>query len=493
MKPILIAIILSAFASLVNAQDTLVITLDEAIERGVSQSVDAVVARNEYKSSYWEYRTYKAELLPEIALSATLPDYSKSYNAYQNEDGSYTFVKNDYSVLDAGLSISQNIPFTGGVLSLESSLQRLQQYGEGGSTHYMTVPFSVTLEQPLSGYNPIRWLRKIEPVKYKEAEQKLIADMEEVANSAIQHYFNLLLGQINLDIAGQNLKNSEKLYAIAEAKRKIGQISENDLLQLRVSLLKAESYMTDAQASFNARMFQLRSFLGYGEDVILKPVIPELFAENLPMLNYREVQDLATANNSFTLNIQKRQLEASRAVSQAKSDRWDARLFLSFGMSNQDQYLADAYNAEHWRGNQIVSLGVRAPILDWGKGKGKVKIAEATREVVTSKIEKEQMDFNQNIFLTVQNFNNQSKQLQLAHETDRIAQQRYQTSIETFILGKIDVLNLNDAQASKDEARRNYIEQMYYLWSYYYQIRALTLYDFIEAKELTVDYERLLK
>ncbi|MDR2084773.1 MAG: TolC family protein [Bacteroidales bacterium] len=492
LKHVFLILLFSIFNSpfsILHCQDTLIISLNDAISRSITNSVDAVVAKNEYKSSYWEYRTYKAQMLPEISVDATLPYYSKSYNSYQSEDGSYTFVKTDYSILDAGLSISQNIPFTGGVISMESSLERLRQYGENGSKDFMAVPFSVTLEQPLSGYNHLRWLRKIETMKYKEAEQKLIADLEDVSHIAIQYYFNFLLGQINLEIAEQNLKNSQKIYSIAEAKRKIGQISETDMLQLKVSLLKAESYMTDAKASFDNRMFQLRSYLGISEAVILLPVIPDLFAREIPLLHYSDVLEMAHSNNSFTQNIQRRMLEASQNVSQAKSDRWNASLFLSFGMSNQDALLSETYNVENWRDNQIINLGIRTPIIDWGKSKGKVKIAEANREVVISRIEKEKIDFNQNIFLIVQNFNNQSKQLSLAKETDEIAQQRYQTSIETFILGKIDVLNLNDAQVSKDEAKRNYMEQMFLLWSYYYQIRSLTLYDFVNNSELTINYD----
>lgn len=494
MKKTLSTIAISLWLSAgLTAQDTIAISLTDAINRSVSNSVDAVVARNQYKSSYWGYRTYKAELLPEVTLNSTLPYYSKSYNQFQNTDGTYTYVSNDYSRIDGGLSISQNIPLTGGILSVESSFERLQQYGEGGSTRYMGIPASVTLEQPIFGFNRVKWLQRIEPVKYKEAQQKLIGDMEEVSNTAIQYYFNLLLGQINMEIAQQNLKNSEKLYTIAEARRKIGQISENDLLQLKVSLLKAESYLTDAQASLNASMFQLRSFLNYGEDLILKPIIPESLASELPVLSYAQVIALARENNSFTRNIQKRMLEANRDVSQAKADRWNAKLFVSFGMSGQEDTFSRAFNSNNWRNNQIVNLGIKIPILDWGKGKGKVKIAEAERDVENSRIEKEQMDFNQNVFLRVQNFNSQSKQLELAKETDKIAQQRYNTSIEAFVLGKIDVLNLNDSQSSKDEARRNYIEQMYQLWSYYYQIRSLTLYDFISDREISVDYESATK
>lgn len=121
----------------------------------------------------------------------------------------------------------------------------------------------------------------------------------------------------------------------------------------------------------------------------------------------------------------------------------------------------------------MVQVGVKIPILDWEKRKGQVRIAEANREVTNSKIQKEQQDFNQQLFLTVQKFNNQPKQLAVAKETDVIAQKRYQTCVEAYILGKMDVLNLNDAQLAKDVSRRNRIQQEFNLWSYYYQIRSL--------------------
>lgn len=65
------------------------------------------------------------------------------------------------------------------------------------------------------------------------------------------------------------------------------------------------------------------------------------------------------------------------------------------------------------------------------------------------------MDFDQDIFLLVEHFNNQAQQLSIANEADKIAQQRYKTSVETFLIGKINTLDLNDAQSSKDDARQN--------------------------------------
>lgn len=53
------------------------LTLSEAIVLARKQSVDAASALGQLKSAYWSYRSFRAELLPEVNFSATLPSYRK--------------------------------------------------------------------------------------------------------------------------------------------------------------------------------------------------------------------------------------------------------------------------------------------------------------------------------------------------------------------------------------------------------------------------------
>lgn len=71
--------------------------------------------------------------------------------------------------------------------------------------------------------------------------------------------------------------NAEHLYKVAGAKREMGQISENELLQLKLSALNAKAAVTEAMSDLNAKMFQLRAFLGMGENEKLEPVLPNRF------------------------------------------------------------------------------------------------------------------------------------------------------------------------------------------------------------------------
>ena len=65
------------------------------------------------------------------------------------------------------------------------------------------------------------------------------------------------------------------------------------------------------------------------------------------------------------------------------------------------------------------------------------------------------------IFL-VEQFNNQQAQLQIADDADKIAQKRYSTNVETFMVVKISTLDLNDSQSKKDEARQKHINELFY-------------------------------
>lgn len=141
----------------------------------------------------------------------------------------------------------------------------------------------------------------------------------------------------------------------------------------------------------------------------------------------------------------------------------------------------------------MVEVGFKIPILDWGKRRGQVKVAQSNREVTASKLRQESMNFNQDIFILVEQFNNQQTQLHLADKADRIARKRYHTNVETFLIGKISTLDLNDSQSQKDEARRKHINELFYYWYYYYQLRSLTLWDFVANTGIDADFEKIVR
>lgn len=488
MTRFFILLILAALP-LCGAAHELSLSLDDAIAMARVKSVDAAVALDELRTAYWEWRTYRADQLPEINFSATAPSYSNQYTPYMNSQGSYSFVNNNYLEAQGQLSITQQVRLTGGTISLNSSLDFMRMYGSDGGNRFMTIPVALTLNQPIFGVNAMKWQSRIEPVRYSEAKAAFLSATEDVARATVEYYFALLLSTANLNIAEQNLATARKLYAVAQEKRKMGQISENDLLQMELNMLDAQSELTDCQSTLKSNMFTLRAFLDLDENTEIVAILPD----NVPQadITYADALDRALTNNKFAKNMRRRQLEADYEVAKAKGNLREINLFLQVGYTGTDISMGNAYT--RLKGNQLAQVGFSIPLLDWGRRRGKVKVAESNRRVTQSRLRQESMNFNQELFVLVERFCNQQSQLAIAGKANEIALKRYDTNVQTFLIGKISTLDLNDSQSKKDQSMRQYINELYKFWSYWYQIRSLTLYDYATLSPINADIEKLVK
>lgn len=97
--------------------------------------------------------------------------------------------------------------------------------------------------------------------------------------------------------------------------------------------MNAKAALTEAESDLNAKMFQLRAFLGVGEDEILRPVVPE--SVDCGKMEYNMVLNKALERNSFAQNIRRRQLEADYAVATARGNLRSINLFASVGYTER--------------------------------------------------------------------------------------------------------------------------------------------------------------
>jgi outer membrane protein TolC len=108
-------------------------------------------------------------------------------------------------------------------------------------------------------------------------------------------------------------------------------------------------------------------------------------------------------------------------------------------------------------------------------------------------VEQEVIDFEQNVFLSVMEFNMQKNQLFIAAKSDTVAQKRYDVTQKRYMIGQVnDVLELNNAQIDNDNARKGYYSALRNYWINFYQLRKMTLYDFPGNKMLIFDIRDIL-
>jgi len=494
MKSIKALSLLILFAAIFSVpakpQEIKRLTLDEVVSLASEQSPNALIAKHRFRASYWQYRTFVADYRPILSLSGNLPDYSTAYNRVWNSvSQQWEYASTNVLQTSGSLSLAQNIGFTGGSISLYSDMTYEKNFETEGE-RYITSPLNVRLTQPLFRYNELRWQKKIEPLKYEEARKTYLRDVENVHMMAVQYFFNLALAQINREIAETNMQNADTLYQIAKGRYNLGTIAEDELLQMELSYLNAGTAINESEMNLRDRELKLRSFLGFNQSVRLELLIPNEVTEL--QVEVSEVLKLAEQNNPELIALERQLVEAQSSVAQARAEKGlNANLTASYGLRDQDPVLDLAYQQPNQQ--QTIRVGFSLPILDWGQGRGRYKMAKSSEELTRVQVEQSRNDFEQSLLLDVQQFNMQNDQVKIAAKSDTVAAKMFEVTKQRFLIGKIDVLDLNNADTKKDQNKRNYIQALNNYWTYYYNMRALTLFDFITRKPLETDYDKLVE
>ncbi len=487
---ILSIVLFIPFQLIFSQQKNSTYTLEDVILIAREQSPMAVMAKHRFRGSYWEYRTYQAGYLPMLTLNATIPDLNRSIDKITLESGKDAFVERKLINSSTDMELRQNIGLTGGSIYMRSDLQRIDNLGDEGGTQYLSYPVNIGFQQPINGYNAFRWERRIEPLKFQEAQRNYIQTLEQVSLRAVNYFFDLSLAQKNLDIAKVNYSNADTLYRIAKGRYQLGTIAENELLQMELSYLNAGTDLNSAQIDLAIKKFQLNSFLGVGQDVNIELIIPLKIPDM--EINLQQAINQAQANNPDVLDRQQQMLEASQEVDRAKSEKGlNATINASFGLSQRSDQFNTLY--ANPQDQERVRVGLSIPLLDWGLGRGRYRMAQSAQEVAKTTIQQAEMDFQQEVLLEVMQFNLQDDQLKIAAKADTVGTNRYDVSKQRFLIGRISVLDLNVAQTEKDEATRRYIAALRNYWTYFYTIRSLTLYDWQNSVRLQEDFDSLLR
>jgi len=478
-------------ANSIDAQEVRKLTFDEVIRLSEEQSPEAYMAKHRFRASYWQYRTFVAQYRPSLTLSGTTPDYSNSYDKVWNASINGYEYRSTNTLSNLGsLALSQNIGWTGGTISLNSDFTMFNDYENSANKKYITTPLSISLVQPLFRYNPLKWQKKTEPLKYQTAKQTFLSNIEAVHSRAVMNFFSLALAQINKQIAEMNYSNADTLWRIAQGRYTLGTIAQDELLQMQLSWLNSETARKTAEMNLRDREIRLRSFLGFNDQIRLELIIPSEIPEL--QINTQEVFELAMANNPEILSQQLTVLTAQASVAQAKADKGlNANLIASYGLRDQDPVFTEAYNDMNKQ--QRVRVGFTLPLLDWGLGRGRYKMAQSSLELAQVQSDQAIIDFQQNLALDVEQFNLQKSQVEIAAKSDTVAMLRYEVTKQRFLIGKIAVLDLNDADSRKDQNKRAYVQSLQNYWTYFYNIRTLALYDFLNRKSLETDYEKLIE
>ena len=468
--------------------DTVRLTMSQVIRMAQESSPQAVQARNTFESAWLSYRSYKASMLPTLSLSSS-PSLNRSTNYVTLPDGSELFARSNSMRNNVSIDLTQNVWFTGGTISLSGNLSRSDQLGDNPTHSYYSQPLQLSFSQSLNGYNSFKWSRKTEPIEYRRARKQYAETMELVASQAAMVFFNLVSAQTELEIAQLNHAATDTLYTYGLGRYNIGTITENELLQLELNKLNSETSIMSSQMSFDDAVDQLRNFLNLTSDTQIEVVTTDSIPHFTVPLD--QAMELARQNSPDIESMELSRLNSESNLAYAKSQAgFKASIYMRLGLAQTADELPESFR--NLNDEQSVSVSISIPILDWGRARGRVKIAQNNLELTRMHIEQNEVSFEKMVTRTVSQFNLQERQVDIARRAMQTAQHRYEVARHLYVSGNSTILDLNSAITAKDSAYRGYVSALSRYWQLYYTIRSLTAYDFDnnELIEQQVEYGR---
>jgi len=457
------------------------LTLQEAIQRAQQQGPAAQVARSNRDAAHYRDYAFNARLLPQLVLSGEAANLNRAINPIDLPDGSTQFISQANNRSSLGLGFSQEIPLTGGRVTVGTQVSRIDEFGSRNSRIYQTSPILVQLEQQLFRPREIVWDKRIQNLDAHVAEQAYLEAREDVARQTADAFFNLYAQQMTLRNASSNVVINDTLFTLNKGRFEVGKIGENDLLKTELALLRARAAAEDARVARARAEATLRRQIAYPEGLPLEIVTPD----SIPIVNADpDVAEREALRNSST--IQQNELDEVQSrynINRARADnRFNATVAASVGFNQTASAFGQSYQSP--LGRQQLSVGVNLPMVQWGAGRAAVEAAKSTnqRVVTSNKIRRDALA--EDARFSALQLQQAQRTVALAAKADTVASKQFEVARNRYIIGKIANDALYLAQNEKDAAVLAYVQALRSYWTSYYYLRRVTLYDFATGREL---------
>jgi len=457
------------------------LTLQDAIAMAQVRGPSAEVARSSRDEARWQSRAFSASLLPQVFLSGNAANLNRGINPITLPDGSTQFVSQAQNQSTLGVGIAQRIPFTGGTFTVQSEVSRIDLFGDQTGKYWQTTPVVVGLQQDLFKPRNLIWDQRENDLSTEVGERSYLEAREDVAAQAAAAFFDLYTAQMTLQNSASNVAVNDTLYTLNKGRYQVGKIGENDLLKSELALLRSRASADDARLARDRAEAALRRIIGYPVDQPFTIVTPD----SIPVIDAdADVAVREALKNSSTITqSQLQRVQSQRTLNEAKlSSRFNATLSASVGFNQTAPVFGEAYRSP--MGKQDLVVGVDMPVMQWGQGHANVEAAKADLERVTTNNKIAHDQLAEDARFSALQLQQAQRNVLISAKADTVAEKGFDVAKNRYVIGKIGITDLYQAQTEKDAAVLAYVDALRGYWTAYYHLRRVTLFDFATKTEL---------
>ncbi|MCQ2317648.1 MAG: TolC family protein [Bacteroidales bacterium] len=399
-----------------QAQDSVIINLDEAIQIALDESTTIKIADiNITKAGYAKKGSYAA-LYPNVSASGS----------YQRT------LKKQVMAMD----------FQG--QSMEIAVGKWNNVNAGVSASLPLINAQLWESLKLSALNV--------ELAVEQARSSKVSMVSQVKQS----FYGVLIAQYIYEVYKQVYDNAATNYAQIEKKYNTGKVSEYEYLRAKVNVKNAEPNVYSALASIDLAIWQLKAVMGLDLNTKIG-VSGDMDAFEQEMLTFNTNDTVNLENNSTLIQfrLQEKQIESTIRMTKRQ---YIPSLAASFSYS----YMAmgDDFDMK-WNPYSVVGVTLSIPIFDGLSKHYNIRQNQATRDVIRMNMEDTERQFR----IAHKGYMNQIatyiENYYAAVSTLEMAQKSYDIAAKMYELGKATLTELNDAQLALVQSQLTMSQAVY--------------------------------
>lgn len=394
-------------------QDTLSMSLNQALEMGLKNSKSLLLSRKKIDNAVVQYQQ---------TLDAILPTANASFG--------YNHAEIPANTLQIGSGSGIKLPSRADVFLGTLSLQEL-----------------------IFGGNKLKYAKESTQLLIEAAKLDTIKIKKEVRLSIISLYYNRYKLEKAKQISKQNIETIQEEIKQSERLFQQGLVTKNDVLRLQLQLSNIQITKLDIEKNLKVLNYDLLLFLGLPENVY--PIITDslLLSDEMPLPNIFLAKALDSRAELKLLQVQSK-------ISETEIKRIKSNLLPTIGAALNAYYLNPNGNFIPQTNQFIAPVTVGATIA-WNFGNlwtNKNKLAEASinkqqvevnKSIIEDKLKSEINSYYQNYLSSVSKISLLSASINQAQENNRIVQSKYKNNIAS-------VTDRIDADSQLFQAKLNY-------------------------------------
>ncbi len=423
----------------------------------------------------------KTKIIMSIALYiASFPVFSQDINRLSIEDAVQKALENNYGIVTVQKSheiseLTNSWGNTGALptVSFTGVGSESWNYNDNDDYTNSTLSGSVDLNWVIfRGFGARITKQSLEELE-KMSEGNLAITVENTIVDVILAYYNILLTEKNMEIAGKSMSLSEDRYEQEKRKKQLGTSVTYDLLQAQNSFLEDKSNYLSAKSSYNNAKRQLNNLMA--EDLNKEYIYISSFdiaAKDFELTNLESkmLENNNTLKNQY-VNLEMAKLE----VKSSKSAYYPTiSVGASGGYSDSETNYDTNPDISSSGYNTSLNMSVSYSIYEGGSRRRALQASKIEQEISEIETTEMQQELKNQLAQEFELYEVRQELLTLAEENLKAAELNLELSKQKFDNGSINSFNYRDIQQLYSNTALSYQNAMYNLIQSYHTLLRLT-------------------